>query len=301
MSVLEPGWLKKSFDDAKANLTVDKELAALKPLLMAKLKVKGQSATPYLDKHQAKIEWKKDFQYMCWCWVFVCTTKLHSISCRVNCHKGESFPSNATMVQVREIFEQKLKAAITAKEGPADMKPVMAAKFLTQAKKNAAAGLIPFGTTVLYTDGGCNLTEKRGSWAWYAYRDGSPIGTKAGCRYETTNNRMEMTAVIRALSELEIGPPIRLRADSQYVLTGMQVWVHGWKKHGWFTAAGLPVKNQDLWEELHALASLHNLSYEHVKGHAGEPGNTLVDKLCTEAMAAMPDGAGVHSDWIFAS
>jgi ribonuclease HI len=101
----------------------------------------------------------------------------------------------------------------------------------------------------------------------------------------TTNNRMELTAAIRALEALKKpGTSARVYTDSQYVIKGIEEWVGGWKARGWKTADKKPVKNQDLWERLDALAAQHSLEWHWVKGHSGIPGNERVDALANRAI-----------------
>jgi ribonuclease HI len=140
---------------------------------------------------------------------------------------------------------------------------------------------------VIYTDGGCDL-KKDGIGAW-GYLIEMPDGTRheaSGCLTGTTNNRMEMMAVIKALESLEFGPPIKIIADSEYVIKGTTQWARNWVRNGWRTRDGKPVINKDLWEQLLALYQLHAVTFEHVKGHTGNAGNEHVDSLCTAAMQA---------------
>ena len=95
----------------------------------------------------------------------------------------------------------------------------------------------------------------------------------------TTNNRMEMTAVIEALRSLTRSVPLRVHTDSQYVQKGMTEWIHGWKRRGWKTAGKEPVKNEDLWRELDKLAAGHAVEWLWVRGHAGHPENERADEL----------------------
>ena len=92
-------------------------------------------------------------------------------------------------------------------------------------------------------------------------------------------------AVLEALSAVPMGPPVLVFSDSEYVIKGTTVWARGWIKNGWLTADGKPVKNKDLWLKLIALHQLHDVQFQHVKGHAGHQYNELCDQLCTEAMA----------------
>ena len=109
----------------------------------------------------------------------------------------------------------------------------------------------------------------------------------AGAEGHTTNNRMELTAVIRALEALKRPVEARLFTDSEYVRRGITEWVSSWKARGWKTADRKPVKNQDLWEELDRLAAQHSIQWHWVKGHSGVPGNERVDRLANEAIDAL--------------
>jgi ribonuclease HI len=143
----------------------------------------------------------------------------------------------------------------------------------------------PPDMTTVYTDGGCN-TRKKGLGAW-AFRVVLPTGEashKAGGIWGTTNNRMELMAVTKALEFLEIGPPVRVVSDSEYVIKGLTLWHKSWVKHNWVNYEGKKIKNRDLWEPLIALHSLHNVEYQHVKGHSGHVENEAVDALCTATM-----------------
>jgi ribonuclease HI len=134
---------------------------------------------------------------------------------------------------------------------------------------------------VIYTDGACKGNPGPGGWgALLQSEDGSEKELYGG-ESETTNNRMEMTAVIQALSALKRPCQITLHLDSQYVLKGITEWLPGWKAKGWKTAAKQPVKNVDLWQALDALVqtSDHVIEWRWVKGHAGDVGNERADGL----------------------
>lgn len=96
---------------------------------------------------------------------------------------------------------------------------------------------------------------------------------------ETTNNRMELIAVINALEALSRSCKVRISSDSQYVLKGITEWMQNWKKRGWKTAAKKPVKNEDLWRRLDSAVQAHDIEWVWVKGHAGDPGNERADEL----------------------
>ena len=103
----------------------------------------------------------------------------------------------------------------------------------------------------------------------------------------TTNNRMELTAVIEALSALKHPCEVILHTDSQYVMKGMTEWIRGWKAKGWKTAAREPVKNVDLWKRLDELVALHHIRWVWVKGHSGHDGNERADKLANKGVASL--------------
>jgi ribonuclease HI len=109
----------------------------------------------------------------------------------------------------------------------------------------------------------------------------------SGAEPLTTNNRMELTAVIRALEALKRPSRLRIFTDSEYVRRGITEWVRSWKARGWKTADRKPVKNQDLWERLDSLTAGHQIEWRWVRGHSGIPGNERVDQLANEAIDAM--------------
>ncbi len=138
----------------------------------------------------------------------------------------------------------------------------------------------------IYTDGACRGNPGPGGWgALLSY--GEHEKELSGAEALTTNNRMELTAVIRALEALKRPAELRIYTDSEYVRRGITEWVKSWKTRGWKTADRKPVKNQDLWERLDALAAGHRIDWRWVKGHAGIPGNERVDRLANEAIDAM--------------
>ena len=133
-------------------------------------------------------------------------------------------------------------------------------------------------TVYLYTDGACKGNPGAGGWG-VLLRYGAHEKTLYGGEVETTNNRMELTAVIEGLRALKRTSRVVICTDSQYVKNGMESWIHGWQKNGWKTAAKKPVKNEDLWRELDELVSRHQVSWTWVKGHAGHPENEKADEL----------------------
>ena len=138
----------------------------------------------------------------------------------------------------------------------------------------------------IYTDGACRGNPGPGGWAALLSCAGREKEL-AGAEALTTNNRMELTAVIRALEALKRPVRARVFTDSQYVRRGVTEWLASWKARGWRTADRQPVKNQDLWEELDKLASAHHVEWHWVPGHAGVPGNERVDKLANRAIDAL--------------
>ncbi len=132
----------------------------------------------------------------------------------------------------------------------------------------------------IYTDGACKGNPGPGGWG-VLLKSASAQKELFGGELLTTNNRMELTAVIKALSALKRPCHVRLHVDSQYVLKGMTEWLPGWKARGWKTAAKAPVKNVDLWQQLDALVNnaTHQIDWHWVKGHNGHPGNERADAL----------------------
>jgi ribonuclease HI len=138
----------------------------------------------------------------------------------------------------------------------------------------------------IYTDGACRGNPGPGGWAALLSCDGHEREL-LGAEHLTTNNRMELTAVIRALEALTRPVEARIYTDSQYVRRGITEWLSAWKARGWRTADRKPVKNQDLWEELERVAARHRLEWHWVPGHAGVPGNERVDRLANAAIDAL--------------
>jgi ribonuclease HI len=134
------------------------------------------------------------------------------------------------------------------------------------------------GWVDIYTDGACKGNPGDGGWG-ALLRFGAREKTLHGGEASTTNNRMELMAVIRALEALKRPCRVRLHTDSQYVQKGITEWLPNWKRRGWRTSGGGAVKNQDLWQALDALAARHEISWLWVKGHAGHPENERADAL----------------------
>lgn len=133
----------------------------------------------------------------------------------------------------------------------------------------------------IYTDGACKGNPGPGGWG-ALLRLGAHEKELAGGEADTTNNRMELTAAIRALEALIEPCEVTLHSDSKYVLDGMTKWVAGWQKRGWKNASRQPVRNADLWHELIAAALPHRVDWVWVKGHSGHPENDRVDVLACE-------------------
>ncbi len=130
----------------------------------------------------------------------------------------------------------------------------------------------------IYTDGACKGNPGPGGWG-ALLRYGSHEKSLWGGEPSTTNNRMELTAVIRALEALNKRCRVRLHTDSQYVQKGITEWLPNWKRRGWKTADNKPVKNEDLWRRLDELAAAHDIEWIWVRGHAGHDGNERADAL----------------------
>jgi ribonuclease HI len=133
-------------------------------------------------------------------------------------------------------------------------------------------------SVIIYTDGACKGNPGLGGWG-VVLRSGDKEKHLYGGEKNTTNNRMEMTAVIEALKALKSSCYIQLFTDSQYVNRGVNEWLQNWKKAGWKTASRAPVKNVDLWQAIDELLNGHEIEWHWVKGHSGDPGNDLADEL----------------------
>lgn len=137
---------------------------------------------------------------------------------------------------------------------------------------------------IIHTDGACKGNPGPGGWGAQLQFNGRVRTLKGGER-QTTNNRMELTAAIRALEALTEPCQVTLHTDSSYVMQGLTQWLPAWKARGWRTADKKPVKNQDLWQALDAAAARHQIDWRWVRGHSGDPGNEAADRLANEGCA----------------
>ncbi len=138
----------------------------------------------------------------------------------------------------------------------------------------------------LYTDGSCLGNPGPGGWGALLI-SGDKEKEMSGAEKNTTNNKMELLAVIEGLKALKTECEVEIYTDSQYVKNGMMTWIHGWIKNGWKTAARKPVKNKELWQALHEQVQRHKIEWHWVKGHAGHPENERVDQLANNAAQSL--------------
>ncbi|MFN3886005.1 MAG: ribonuclease HI [Aquabacterium sp.] len=139
-------------------------------------------------------------------------------------------------------------------------------------------------SVVAYTDGACKGNPGRGGWGVWMV-SGAHEREMWGGEMSTTNNRMELTAVIETLKALKRRCKVVVYTDSEYVRKGITEWIHGWKRRGWKTADNKPVKNVELWRELEGLAAQHEVEWRWVRGHNGDPGNERADGLANRGAA----------------
>lgn len=148
----------------------------------------------------------------------------------------------------------------------------------------------------LFTDGSCRGNPGPGGWAFILrHPESGRELERTGGEPETTNNRMEMTAVIAGLTALKVPSRVELQTDSQYVGKGISEWMPGWKKLGWKRREGKalkPVANVELWQELDVLIAKHKIEYRWIRGHNGHPENERCDKLATDAAKKAAGGSG---------
>lgn len=136
----------------------------------------------------------------------------------------------------------------------------------------------------IYTDGACSGNPGPGGWGVLMLY-GENEKELTGGEFQTTNNRMELTAAIEGLRALKRRCSVELYTDSTYVRDGITKWISGWKAKGWKTAAKKPVKNEDLWRALDDISAKHDITWKWVKGHAGHPENERADALANQGMA----------------
>lgn len=154
----------------------------------------------------------------------------------------------------------------------------------------------PTTSVVLFTDGGCSGNPGPGGWAFILRHPATGKESReSGAERETTNNRMELTAVVQGLARLKRRSRVELVTDSVYVGTGLSQWLPKWKQQGWKRKERgrlVPIKNEDLWRELDRLASLHDVRFSHVAGHSGHPENEACDKMAVQAYRDMLSEGG---------
>lgn len=138
-------------------------------------------------------------------------------------------------------------------------------------------------TVEIFTDGACRGNPGPGGWG-ALLRYGDNERSLCGGEHETTNNRMELMAVIKGLSALQRPCEVKITSDSTYVLKGIQEWMPNWKKKGWKTASKKPVKNVDLWQQLDQLVAMHSIDWQWVKGHSGHAENEIADQLANRGI-----------------
>lgn len=152
-----------------------------------------------------------------------------------------------------------------------------------RARQSESASLVE-----VFTDGACKGNPGPGGWG-VLLRYGEHEKELFGGEPNTTNNRMELTAVIRALESLKRTVPVRIHTDSQYVHKGITEWIAGWKRKGWRTADKKPVKNVDLWQRLDDLAGLHSIEWRWVRGHSGHEFNERADQLANRGVESLSE------------
>lgn len=140
----------------------------------------------------------------------------------------------------------------------------------------------------LFSDGACKGNPGLGGWG-VLIKNSKTLNELKGSQQQTTNNRMELIAVIEGLKSIKKHSHIQITTDSMYVKNGINEWINNWKKNGWRTAAKKPVKNKDLWQELDELVQNYSIKWLWVKGHSGHPGNERADQLANEAIEEFQD------------
>jgi ribonuclease HI len=141
-------------------------------------------------------------------------------------------------------------------------------------------------TFEIYTDGACRNNPGPGGWG-AVIKEGEQQYTLSGAELATTNNRMELLAVIKALNFIALGSKAIVTTDSKYVKDGITAWINNWKRNNWKAATGQPVKNQDLWVQLDNIVQQHMITWKWVKGHNGHIENELADQLARQAIDSL--------------
>lgn len=149
----------------------------------------------------------------------------------------------------------------------------------------------PASRVEIYTDGACRGNPGIGGWG-ASLRFNGRHKNLYGAEAQTTNNRMELMAVIQALEKLNRCCEVRIYTDSKYVLDGITKWIPNWKRNGWKTAAKKPVKNVELWQRLDQTLQQHKVNWQWVKGHSGDEGNECADALANQAIDEMLNKSG---------
>jgi len=168
---------------------------------------------------------------------------------------------------------------------PIDPAWKLSADFIgNQIIKPAMGSVMMSERVVIYTDGACKGNPGPGGWGALMLYKGHEKEVCGG-ESDTTNNRMEIMAVIGALTELKKTSRLEIITDSQYVKNGINQWIHNWKRNGWMTAARKPVKNSDLWKRLDSLVAQHDVQWKWVKGHSGDSGNDRADQLANDGIS----------------
>jgi ribonuclease HI len=141
-------------------------------------------------------------------------------------------------------------------------------------------------SVTIYSDGGCKPNPGKGGWG-AVLMFGEHRKDLSGAEWDTTNNRMELTAAIEALDTLNQPCLVTMHTDSEYLKNGITRWLKGWVRNGWITSTRQPVKNEDLWQQLHEAIQRHEIRWKWVKGHDGNTWNEYVDQLATRARESL--------------
>lgn len=172
------------------------------------------------------------------------------------------------------------------------LSPVCQEELTASGKSRIFAPMKQQETLEIYTDGGCSGNPGPGGWAFVMSKGGKIFCEQSGGESLTTNNKMELTAVIKSLKAAQSfsAGELIIHTDSQYVKNGITQWIHTWKKNGWRTAAKDPVKNREYWEELDELASTLPIAWRWVKGHSGIELNERCDAMVRQEMDKLLNG-----------